>query len=192
MTTTADVLDHLFTVEAYHQMVDAGILTENDRVELINGRILTMSPIGRKHFACVNRLTNLFASRLVGQTIVSTQNPVVLDDLSEPEPDVVLLNPRADFYESELPTAADVLLLVEVSDATLRFDKQVKLPLYAESGIVEVWIADVKTGRIEVYTQPEAGSYTRQQTYKRGQTLSPQHFPALTVAVEEVIGLPER
>ncbi len=188
MTTTADVLEHLFTVEAYHQMVDAGILTENDRVELINGHILIMSPIGRKHFACVNRLNHFFSVTLSSQVIVSVQNPVVLNDLSEPEPDVVLLRPRTDFYEAELPAPADVLLLVEVSDATLRFDKQVKLPLYAESGIVEVWIADLKTARIEVYTQPEDGTYTRQQTYKRGQTLSPWHFPALTVAVEALIG----
>jgi Uma2 family endonuclease len=177
-----------FTVEEYHQMGEAGIFTEDDRIELLNGRIYTMSPIGSKHFGCVNRLNAFFSTRLAGKAVVSVQNPVVLNDRSEPEPDITLLRYRDDFYEAQLPDAGDVLLLIEVSDATLRFDKEVKLPLYAQNGIPEVWIINLKAACVEVYTDPQNGSYGQLQTLKRGQSISPQLIPALAVRINELIG----
>lgn len=182
------VAEYQFTVADYHRMGETGIFTEDDHVELINGRIVKMSPIGRKHFACVNRLTRLFTLQLTDQVVVSVQNPVVLSDRSEPEPDVTLLRPRDDFYEERLPEAADVLLLVEVSEATLRFDKEVKLPLYAESGVAEVWIIDLKTATVEVYAEPQNAIYNQQQTFKRGQSISPRLLPTFTASVQQLIG----
>lgn len=190
MTTEAeiDVVPYLFTVLEYHRMGETGIITEDARVELLNGKIYTMSPIGRKRVACVNRLTNLLPVKLAGRAVVSVQNPVVLNNLSEPEPDIMLLRSRADFYEERLAEAVDVLLLIEVSEATLRFDKEIKLPLYAESSIPEVWIIDLKKGIVEAYSNLQNGSYQQQQTLKRGQTITPQQLPFLTVAVQELIG----
>lgn len=169
-------------------MGETGIFTEDDRVELLDGQIYTMSPVGRRHAACVKRINRLFTKRADDQAIVSVQDPVELNDHSEPEPDIALLLFRADFYEERLPTAADVLLLIEVSDATLRFDKEVKLPLYAESGIAEVWIIDLKKASIEVYSHPRNGVYQEQQTVKRGQNLTPQQLPSLTLTVQELLG----
>ena len=177
-----------FTVEEYHQMGEAGIFTENAGIELLNGRIYTMSPIGKKHFACVNRITRFFAQNLTDQAIVSVQNPVVLNDRSEPEPDVTLLRYQEDFYESQLPNANDVLLLIEVSETTLRFDREIKLPLYAQSEIPEVWIMNLKDASVEVYTNPQEGNYTQLQTLKRGHKLTPQQLPLLAVGVDELIG----
>ncbi len=189
MTTEIEIApnQYQFTVAEYHQMGESGIFAEDDRIELLNGRIYTMSPIGRRHFACVNRLNAFFSTRLAGKAVVSVQNPVVLSDRSEPEPDITLLRYRDDFYEAQLPDADDVLLLIEVSDATLRFDKEVKLPLYAESGIPEVWIVNLKSSCVEVYTDPQQGSYSQLQTLKRGQAVTPQQVPLL-IKVNELMG----
>jgi Uma2 family endonuclease len=188
MIAEIETTHYQFTIGDYHRMGETGIFAEDDRVELLNGQIYTMSLVGRKHVACVHRLTNLLPVKLAGRAVVSVQNPVILTNHSEPEPDVMLLKNRADFYEDGLAEADDVLLLIEVSDATLRFDKEVKLPLYAQSGIGEVWIIDLKKSCIEVYTDPQNGSYQQQQTAKRGQSLTPRQLPFLTVGVQELIG----
>jgi len=184
----AEVAHYQFTVQEYHRMGDTGIISEDARVELIHGQIYTMSPVGRRHSACVKRINKFFAKKIDEQAIISIQDPIVLNDFSEPEPDIALLVYRDDCYEERLPKASDVLLLIEVSEATLRFDKEVKLPLYAESGIPEVWIIDLKKGIIEVNSDLQNGSYQKQQTLKRGQTLIPQQLPLLTVEVQELIG----
>jgi Uma2 family endonuclease len=125
----------VFSVDDYYRMVEVGLLKEDERVELIEGEVIRMSPIGSRHAACVARLTKLF-SRLAGDgAIVWVQNPVRLNDFSEPQPDVALLKPRADFYAGAHPAAADVLLIVEVSDTTIGYDRQVKVPLYARGGM---------------------------------------------------------
>lgn len=188
MITEVAVAQHQFTIRDYHRMGETGIFTEDDRVELLNGQIYTVSPVGSKHAACVKRINRSFGRNLADEAIVSVHNPVVLNDYSEPEPDVALLFYRDDFYEERLPTAADVLLLIEVSDATLRFDKDVKLPLYAQSAIPEVWIIDLKKACIEVYVNPRDGAYQEQQTRKRGQELTLQQLPFLTVTVQELLG----
>lgn len=133
----------LFTVEEYHKMAEAGILAEDDRVELIEGEIFQMSPIGRRHAAHVKRLNKLFNQRMGDRVLVSVQDPVILSDLSKPEPDLSLLKPHPDFYEAGHPQPEDVFLLVEVSDSTVENDQYEKVPTYAKSDIVEVWLVNI-------------------------------------------------
>jgi Uma2 family endonuclease len=182
------LLTRKFTIEQYHKMADAGILTEQDRVELIRGKIIEMSPIGLKHAATVNRLNQLFYRQLGERVVVSIQNPIQLNDNSEPQPDVALLKPRADFYENKIPTPEDILLLVEVADKTLRYDRDVKLPLYAENKIIEVWLIDVNNQFLRVYRQPQETSYQNIQKFTRSQNLSPLSFSDIIIPVDEIFG----
>lgn len=184
----AEVAQHRFTVREYHQMGEAGIFTEDDRVELLEGKIYAMSPIGSQHAACVSRLIRVFTKKLDEQAIVSVQNPVELNDRSEPEPDLAILLARDDFYAEQHPKPADVLLLIEVSEATLRFDREVKLPLYAQNGIAEVWIIDLKRAGVEVYRDPQDGVYGQKLTLKRGQKITPEKLPFLELTVQELLG----
>src|SRR5207247_3212709 len=140
-----------FTVDEYYRMAETGILAEDDRVELLDGEIVEMSPIGPRHAATVTRLDHLF-NRLVGdRAIVRAQNPVRLDGYSEPEPDIALVTPRADFYRAEHPTPRDILLIVEVADTSLRYDRHTKLPGYARAGVPEAWLVDLTADRVERY-----------------------------------------
>ncbi len=148
-----------FTVDEYHRMGEAGVFSENDRVELLDGRIYVMSPIGSEHASCVDRLTRLFVLRTGNDAVVRVQNPVRLADDSEPEPDLALLEPREDAYASEHPAPASVLLIVEVADTSLAFDRDVKLPLYAEAGIPEVWIVDLENDTVHAYRNPSGNGY---------------------------------
>ena len=150
---------HHFTTADYHRMAEAGILDEDSRVELIKGQIVDMAPIGAPHLGMVNSLNRLLSALLAGRGLVSVQNPVRLDDGSEPEPDVAVLRPRADDYGSATPRPEDVLLLIEVADSTLHDDRDVKIPLYAESGIPECWLVDIVGRAVEVYRQPTGGRY---------------------------------
>lgn len=150
---------HRFTVAEYHRMAEAGILGEDSRVELIRGQIVDMAPIGAPHHGMVNRLTRLLPGILSGRGILSVQNPVRLDDGSEPEPDVAVLKPRADDYQTATAGPPDVLLLIEVADTSLDDDRGIKVPLYAENGIAECWIVNLLDRVVEVYRQPRNGSY---------------------------------
>jgi len=147
-------------------MADPGILTEDDRVELIEGEIVDMPPVGSLHAGNVNRLNNLFVGRLSGHAIVSVQNPIHLGLYSAPQPDIALLKPRADYYARAHPEPKDILLVVEVSDATLPYDGEVKLPLDARSSIPEVWIVNLVDHRLEVYWEPSPEGYQRQAHYQ--------------------------
>lgn len=178
----------LFTVSEYHRMAEAGILGEDDRVELIEGEIVEMSPIGSRHAACVRRLNSLFGSRVGERAIVDVQNPVRLGEHSEPQPDLVLLRFRPDLYAAAHPGPEDVLLLVEVVETSGVYDRGVKVPLYAKAGIREVWLADLAEDRVEVYRQPSPQGYRLVQYLRRGDRLVPQALPGLDVAVEEVLG----
>jgi Uma2 family endonuclease len=182
------LLRRRFTVEQYHQMAEAGILTENDRVELLDGEIVEMSPIGRRHAACVDRLNRLFGSRLGERAIVRVQNPIELSDRSEPQPDIVLLQPREDFYEAGHPQPQDILLLVEVADTTAEFDREVKIPLYASSRIAEVWLVDINGQCLEIYREPGANGYQNVQKLLRGQSIFIQAFPDINLTVDEILG----
>jgi Uma2 family endonuclease len=184
---SVQVVKRLFTVTEYYQMAQAGIFSEDDHVELLEGEIIQMSPIGSRHAACVDRLTRLFSERVGRQAIVRVQNPVRLSDYSEPQPDIALLKPRVDFYSSEHPKPEDVLLLVEVCETSADFDRRAKLPLYAQAGIPEVWLIDLAQEQIEVYRAPVAQGYSKTQTLARGQPLRAQLVPLLELKVEEIV-----
>lgn len=175
-----------FTTEQYHLMHEAGVFAEGDRLELINGEIAEMSPIGRKHAACVNRLVTLTTKKLGDRIIVSVQNPIRLVDNSEPQPDLAILKLRDDFYEDSLPTPADILLIVEVADSTVTYDREVKMPLYAAAGIPEMWLFDVNRKIIEGYSQPSALGYKRMQRYEENDTFSMLAFPDDIFAWQQV------
>lgn len=183
----AQLTRRLFSVEEYHQMTRAGIFTEDDRVELIEGEIVEMTPIGSHHASCVARLTALF-SRIQRQSIVWVQNPVRLEEHSEPHPDLALLCPREDFYASAHPTPPDILLLVEVVDSSLEYDREIKVPLYARAEIPEVWLVDLTEARVLVYRQPAAQGYQEIHQVRRGEKLAPEVFPDLVLLVDEIIG----
>ena len=185
---SVQLLRRKFTVTQYHQMVEAGILTEDDRVELIKGEIIEMTPIGRRHAACVARLAQLLSIRLGQRAIIWPQNPIELDDTSEPQPDVTLLQARPDFYESGHPQPQDILLLIEVADTTVESDRQIKIPLYAENGIIEVWLVDINQQCIEVYREPSPNGYQNIQRFVRGESLSILAFPEIIFTVDEVLG----
>lgn len=178
---------HRFSVDDYEQMISNGILTENDRVELIEGEIIDKMPVGPIHAAVVKRLNRWASQALAADCIVSVQDPIVMAD-SEPEPDLALLKHRSDFYSQAKPSASDVYLLVEVSDTTLEYDKDVKLPLYARSGVEEYWIVNLNEMLVEVYRGPRSdGSYGDCQKLTVGDTLSLQRFSDVTLAVEQVL-----
>jgi len=178
---------YLFTVDEYYKMVESGILTEDDRVELINGEIISMSPINSPHGGCVNRISNLFAYLLHRKVVVTVQNPLHISEYSEPEPDVMLLKPRNDFYADSHPEPKDVYLLIEVADSSLAYDREVKLPLYAEAQVPEVWIINLVDKQVEVHRLPANGKYQQAEIAKRNQTVDIPHF-SLSVAVEDLIG----
>jgi Uma2 family endonuclease len=169
-------------------MAESGILTEDDRVELIRGEIIDMSPIGTKHAACVRRLSNKLGQRLGNRIILSVQNPVVLDNNSEPQPDVALLKPRDDFYATAHPQPQDIFLLIEVSDSTVVYDREEKIPLYAEANIIEIWLVDINEQVVEVYQQPTAAGYQLMQKFASGQSLSIKAFPNVNITVNEIFG----
>jgi Uma2 family endonuclease len=178
-----------FTVSEYHRMAEAGILDEDDPVELIDGQIYVMSPIGSQHAACVDRLTRLFILAFHDRASVRTQNPILLAPNSEPEPDVALLAPRDDAYAARHPRPDEVMLIVEVSGSSLEFDQTTKLPLYAQAGIPEVWIAALDEDRLHVYRQPSASGYAEHATRERGDTLTVHALPdAGPFTVEDVLG----
>ncbi len=177
-----------FTVEEFDRMGETGVLREDDRVELIEGEILRMAPINARHAGCVNALVRLLSHGVGEAAVVAAQNPVVVGQHSEPQPDVALLRPRADFYRSAHPTAADVLLLVEVSDATLDHDRTTKVPLYAGAGIPELWLVDLAHERILVYREPDDADYRLITTYRHGDSLAPLAFPDLALSVPAVLG----
>jgi Uma2 family endonuclease len=186
MTVAAE--RRLFTVEEYERMAETGIFDEDDRLELIEGEVVRMAAIGNRHSTCVRRLDHLFSTRLGERVLVDTQNPLRLGDLSEPQPDVVLLRPRTDFYASGTPTAEDVLLLVEVAESSLAYDRQTKIPLYAAQGIAEVWLVDLTAGAVEVFRDPSPAGYREVLRLKRGEEVAPLAFPDLALSVEDLLG----
>src|SRR5205085_8261041 len=148
-----------FNIDEYYRMAAAGVLSEDDRVELIEGEIVEMNPIGSRHAACVGRLTK-FLGRLAGDNaIVWVQNPVQISDYSEPLPDVALLKRRDDFYAQANPQPTDVLLIIAVADSSVEYDRDIKIPLYAEAAIAEVWLVNLPQETIEIYVQPVGDSY---------------------------------
>ena len=176
-----------FTVTEYYAMAEVGILGENDRVELLEGDIIVMPPIGDWHASSVNRFTNTLPPLLQGRAVVSIQNPTRLNNRSEPQPDVMLLRWRDDFYRRGHPGPADVLLVIEVADTTVDYDRGAKLSAYARAGIPEVWIVTRQNRRIEAYTEPESGTYATVRHAGSGASIAPLAFPDVVLEVDRVV-----
>lgn len=178
----------LFTVAEYHRMAEAGIFTEDDRVELIEGEVVAMSPIGSRHAACVKKLAALVRDRTSRRgLIVGVQDPIRLSEHSEPIPDISILQAREDFYAGGHPGPEDVLVLVEVADASVMYDRNTKLPLYGRSGVAEVWVVDLVKNVVDVLSSPNANGYASQQRFERGATAVSEALPELTIPVDEIL-----
>ena len=177
-----------FTVAEYYALAEIGILAENDRVELLDGDLIVMPPIGDWHAASVKFFNNTMLPPLQSRAMIAVQDPVRLDEHSEPQPDVMLLRWRDDFYGGGHPGPADVLLLIEVSDTTVEYDRNAKLPRYARSGIPEVWIVNRPARRIEGYSEPSGDAYTTVRYAGPGETIAPQAFPDIVLEVNRIIG----
>ena len=175
---------HLLSVKDYHRMVEAGILSENLRVELIRGEIIDMAPIGSRHAATVNRLNRRFSLACGVDAIVAIQNPVVLGEDSEPRPDLTLLRPRDDFYAAHHPGLDDIFLIVEVADTTRRYDHDVKLPMYARASISEIWLVDLESSNVTRFSEPVGGTYGKSEVLP-GQA-APLALPSCGISLESI------
>lgn len=183
-----ELMRHRLTVEDYHRMSDAGVFAPGARVELIAGEVIDMAPIGSRHWAAVN-LAARAATLAVGmRAIVSAQSSIRLGEDSEPEPDLAIVRARDDFYRGALPTAADTLLVIEVADTTLRFDRGVKLPLYARHGIPEVWIIDLENGFVRFFRQPEGDRYADITATETPGATPVQALPGIEIDLSGVLG----
>ena len=179
---------YYFTVAEYERMGEAGVFHQDARLELIEGEIIEMSPIGSRHAACVNFLSR-FLNQAVGDiALVSIQNPLRLNDFSEPQPDLALLQLRDDFYRGAHPTPADVLLIIEVADTTLEYDRQVKVPLYVKAGVAETWIVNLAEEQIEIYARLSGSAYQTIGHFRRGEQARAHTIHDLTVSVADVLG----
>ena len=176
------------SVKEYYVMAEAGILGRDERLELIDGEIVTMSPIGNEHAASVDTITDILVPLVTGRATVRVQAHLQLDEQSQPEPDFMLLKRREDYYRHLAPGPDDVLLLVEVSDSSLSHDRNVKLPLYARFGVPEVWIANIPARVVETYADPVDGEYTASRVYSPGETVSPAAFEDVEIPVSRFIG----
>ena len=177
-----------FNVAEYYRMAEAGVLSPDDRVELIEGEIIEMSPIGSRHAACVRRV-DAFLNRQIGNLAqVSVQSPVRLNDFSEPQPDIALLKSRDDFYATAHPTPADVLLIIEVTDTSVEYDRGIKLPLYARAGIPQVLIVNMPSEVIENYSEPANGAYQKFMRVQRGESIDILLLPTISLPIDVVFG----
>lgn len=176
-----------FTLAEWDAMIAAGVFDEDERIELIEGEILCMAPIGEPHSMCTSCLNYWFSRRLPETAHVRVQDPVRLAR-SAPQPDIVIAGGLPPRYRRAHPGPDDILLLIEVASSSLGYDREIKLPLYAGAGITEVWIVDLDRERVLVYRAPRDGAYTAQQVVERGGTLTPLAFPALTLLLDDVLG----
>lgn len=177
-----------FTVDEYRKMAETGILAQDDRVELIEGEVVDMSPIGAAHASVVLRLTRLLVRLAGDHASVAVQSPVDLDAYAQPQPYLTLLRPRGDDYASQLPRAGDVLLAIEVADSSLAYDRDVKMPLYGRSGIPEAWLIDVRgSGGVEIHRCPTARGYRELVRPQPGGVLAVPGLAGLFVAVDDLL-----
>jgi len=178
---------HRFTVDDWHRMIEAGLFRKGQRLELLDGEIYDMAPIGPDHASVVDRLTDLLVTRFRPEASVRVQGPVTVDRRSEPEPDLTLLRRRADFYRKAHPGANDTFLVVEVADSSLAYD-HAKLAIYAATGVLEVWIVDLRGDRVEVHRGPQGGAYGEVRFAERGQGIACLAFPDVPLAVDDILG----
>jgi Uma2 family endonuclease len=188
MTAAAAFPRRRFTVQQYERMVEAGVIRPDERVELLDGEVVEMPPIGPPHASRVDRCNAHLGRAFGAGVIIRVQSPLHLSDLSMPEPDITVLRHRDDFYAARHPTVADVLLLVEVGDTTARFDREVKLPLYASASVIEVWLLDVEASAISVFRDADPGGYQTLATAHQRDTLRPLALPGTAVAAADLLG----
>lgn len=177
---------HKLSVEDYHRMGEAGIFAPDSRVELIEGEVIDMAPIGSLHISVVNTLSMFFSRGIGDAGIVSTQNSISLLPHSEPQPDIAILKPRADRYRKSLPSASDVLLLIEVCDTTADYDRRIKLPLYADHGIPEVWLVDLKAEWLEVHSGPKGKTFGNVRRLGKHDSVTPESLQVPTLYLGEI------
>jgi len=185
---TVEVAERLFSIDEYYSMAEAGILKEDERTELIRGRIMRMSAPGSQQASTVMRVNALFFRYVDQAAIMSVRNPVRLDDHSEPQPDVALLRRRDDFYGDAHPSPPDVLLIVEVADSSDEYDRDVKLPLYAQADIPEAWIVCRNDDHVLVHRDPVGGAYDDVRQAQRGETIGIRGLPNLAINVADILG----
>ena len=183
-----EIVRRQWSVDDYHRMAETGILEEDERVELIGGDVLQMPRIEARHAACVDRLTMALAPAVASSAIVRVQGPIQVDDYSEPQPDLAVLRIRGDFYRDGHPLPADVLLLIEVADSSLLYDRNTKLPVYARAHSPEVWLVSVPDERVERYSEPVNGIYQAIQIVQRGQAVVSTTLPEVTIAADTIFG----
>ena len=176
-----------FTVDAYQRLGELGILHQDDRVELVAGQVVEMTPIGDRHASCVRRVINLFAPNLRDVAVLDAQNPVVLGTHDAPQPDLALLHRRAGGYATH-PRAADVLLVVEVADRSVSYDREIKIPRYGAVGVPEAWLVDLVGDAVCVCRRPGPNGYAEIVTVTRAGTLRPLLLPGVAIVVDEILG----
>jgi len=178
---------HRFSVWDYYRMAETGVLRPDARIELLEGQIIDVEPIGPFHGGSLNRLNRLFNRLSRGRWLVTAQNPVHLGEFSEPQPDLMLVKPEPDDYTTRHPSPGDVFLLIEVAQASLDYDREQKLPAYGRAGIHEVWIVNLANRTIEVYREPHFGGYESKVVLRSGEKASPLAFPDVTVDVARLL-----
>ena len=186
MSAPLTIPRRLLTLDEYHTMGAAGVLKEDDRIELIEGELIEMAPIGSRHLAKVNRLARLLAQCVGDQAIISVQNPIALPPHNEPQPDLALLKPRADDYEGQLPGVDDILLVIEVSGTTLAYDRDAKMPIYARHGIVEAWLVDIQAQTVSIYQEPGKNSYRRLLKPTKNESITPSQLPNVVIRLVDL------
>lgn len=173
-------------VDTYHQMISTGLFDEDDRLELIEGELRAMTPINPDHAGKNKRLNRLLSQRVGDAALVAVQDPLTLAPHSEPEPDLMLLRPRDDFYEGANPTPADTLLVIEICNSSLRYDREVKVPLYAAQGVPEVWLVDLQHRRLELYRDASADGYRLMLRPAPGEVIAPVLLPNVRLCVDDI------
>jgi Uma2 family endonuclease len=186
-STIFEPLRHRWTVAEYHRLAETGLLDPAARVELVEGELIDMPPIGSLHGGTVNRWVNFLAVALAGKAIVAPQNPVTLDEHSELQPDIAILRRRDDYYTNAHPLPGDVLWLIEVADSTVRYDRDIKLPLYARAGIPEAWLLDLANRQLEIYRDPSPEGYRQMLKPHRQEQIVPSFLPELHVELAPLL-----
>ncbi len=190
-TTTTSLTDfhrRKFNIDEYHSLIESGVLRPEERIELWKGELIDMSPIGKRHIACVNFLLDRLKDLLGKKVIVSVQNPIVLSDQSEPQPDISLLKRRDDFYRSATATGDDTLLVIEVADTSSRYDRELKLPGYAAAGIKEAWLVDLENDRVEIFSDPSPKGYRLVKILSHGDIAASSILPEIKIDVADLLG----
>gem|GEM_PF-114241 len=177
---------YFLTTDHFQKMVEAGIFDDTDHIELVEGELISMVPINPPHAGKTGRLHRLLSRRVGDLALVYAQTPIILDHDSEPQPDIVVARPRPDFYETSHPGPPDILLLVEVSNTTAKYDRTVKIPLYAHAGIPEVWLVDLLKARVEVYLQPQTDGYRQVLFPNNQESLTLSQLPAVSISLAEL------